>query len=203
MQPMRRWPYEVAADIDVENGCAQCVLKVSYRTRDPSAHRTKGLCGRFGHQTLVLLHEGGLASQRVCICVNARLAPQAKQQRRCGVMARARVSPPVSAVAKSKFFRPIPTGRIACSAALLSIATRPSSGNRKMGQRLSEKRKAFARLPFPPRGLRPVIRRALQQSPLRADQVEPDHAASAKQATISAVSMGSEQPCLPQREVWL
>ena len=54
------------------------------------------------------------------------------------VMARASVSAPVSAPAKSQFFRPMPIGRRARSAGLLSMPTRPSSRNRqKDGQRLS------------------------------------------------------------------
>jgi transposase len=57
--------------------------------------------------------------------------------RSCGLMARARVSAPVSAPAKSQFFRPIPMGRRARSVGLLSMATRPSSRNRQNdGQRL-------------------------------------------------------------------
>ena len=53
------------------------------------------------------------------------------------VMARARVSAPLSAPAKSRFFLAIPIGRRARSAGLLSMATRPSSGNRlKPGIRL-------------------------------------------------------------------
>jgi hypothetical protein len=45
-------------------------------------------------------------------------------------MARARVSAPVSAPAKSQFLRPIPIGRRARSAGLLSMATQPSFRNR-------------------------------------------------------------------------
>jgi len=47
------------------------------------------------------------------------------------VMARAKVSAPVSAPANNQFRRPTPIGLRARSAALLSMATRPSSRNRQ------------------------------------------------------------------------